>query len=130
MGFRTGAYAKVWEVKQTQPWCVDLRISTARKDKKTDSYVDDFSGFVRAVGADNVRAASALQRGDRIRLGDVDVTSKYDAEKKKTYTNFSLFSFEMADGQRPAAKAPAPSPAPALLQEDSGGEGGEDDCPF
>lgn len=130
MGFRTGAYAKVWEVKQTQPWCVDLRISTARKDKKTDSYVDDFSGFVRAVGADNVKAAAALQRGDRIRLGDVDVTSKYDADKKKTYTNFALFSFEMADGPRTAAKAPAPVPVPALFQEeDSGGSEG-DDCLF
>lgn len=127
MGFRTGAYAKVWDVRKTQPWCVDLRISTARKNKKTDSYEDDFSGFVRAVGADNVKAAAALQQGDRIRLGDVDVTSKYDAEKKKSYTNFTLFSFEIANGQRPAAKAPAP--APALLQEENSG-GSDDDCPF
>lgn len=98
MGFRTGAFAKVWEVKPMSDTSTKVRMSVSRKNKKTDQYEQEFSGFVMAIGTAAASKALKLKEGDRIKLGDVDVTTKYDAEKKITYTNFKMFSFEDANG--------------------------------
>ncbi len=45
MGFRTGAYAKVWEVDPVRDTATKIRISTSRKDKQTGEYEQDFSGY-------------------------------------------------------------------------------------
>ena len=97
MGFRTGAYAKVWEVKPFSDTSVRIRLSISRKNKSTGEYEQDFSGYVTAVGTAAAKKAATLKEGDRIKLGDVDVTTKWDGEKHVTYTNFKMFSFEMVD---------------------------------
>lgn len=102
MGFRTGSYAKVWEVKPVGDKVTELRISISRKAKDSDEYEQDFGGYVRCVGAQCASEAARLTEGARIRIGDVDVTRRYDKEAKKEYTNFTIFSFEDADA------APAP----------------------
>lgn len=55
------------------------------------------------VGSACAAKAAKLQKGARIKLGDVDVTTRYDAEKKETYTNYKVFSFEDpdADNEQP-----------------------------
>ena len=112
MGFRTGAFAKVWEVKPFSDTSVKLRLSISRKNKQTGEYEQDFSGFVNAVGTAAAKKAACLKEGDRIKIGDVDVTTKYDAEKKMTYTNFKLFSFELDDGSStPKAVTNEPQPS-------------------
>lgn len=112
MGFRTGAFAKVWEVKPFSDTSVKLRLSISRKNKQTGEYEQDFSGFVNAVGTAAAKKAACLKEGDRIKIGDVDVTTKYDAEKKTTYTNFKLFSFELDDGSStPKAATNEPQPS-------------------
>ncbi len=98
MGFRTGAYAKVWEVTPMSDTSTKVRLSVSRKNKQTGEYEQDFSGFVLCIGTAAARNAAKLKEGARIKLGDCDVTTKYDAQKKVTYTNFKLFSFEDADG--------------------------------
>ena len=98
MGFRTGAYAKVWEVTPMSDTSTKVRLSVSRKNKQTGEYEQDFSGFVLCIGTAAARNAAKLKEGARIKLGDCDVTTKYDAQKKITYTNFKLFSFEDADG--------------------------------
>ncbi len=98
MGFRTGAYAKVWEVTPMSDTSTKVRLSISRKNKQTGEYEQDFSGFVLCIGTAAARNAAKLKEGARIKLGDCDVTTKYDAQKKVTYTNFKLFSFENADG--------------------------------
>lgn len=98
MGFRTGAYAKVWEVTPMSDTSTKLRISISRKNKQSGEYEQDFSGFVLCIGSAAARNALKLSEGARIKLGDCDVTTKYDAQKKITYTNFKLFSFETEDG--------------------------------
>ena len=113
MGFRTGAYAKVWEVKPFSDTSVKLRLSVSRKNKQTGEYEQDFSGYVNAVGTAAAKKAACLKEGDRIKLGDVDVTTKYDGEKKVTYTNFKLFSFEL-DGNSPATKSNNTEPQPSV----------------
>ena len=59
MGFRTGAYAKVWEVKPFSDTSVRIRLSISRKNKSTGEYEQDFSGYVTAVGT---AAALAVEK--------------------------------------------------------------------
>lgn len=94
MGFRKDAYATVWEVTPVSETMTKVRLSTSKKNRQTDQYETDFSGFVAFVGAAAAKNAAHLAEKDRIKLGDVDVTTKYDKEKKITYTNFTAFNFE------------------------------------
>lgn len=50
MGFRTGAYAKIWEVTPMSDTSTKVRLSVSRKNKQTNEYEQDFSGFVLAIG--------------------------------------------------------------------------------
>ena len=97
MGFRSKNYCTVWEVESISDTNTKARISASRKNKQTGEYETDFSGFVNFVGTAAAKKALGLKAGDRIRLGDVDVTTKYDKEKKVTYTNYKIFSFETRD---------------------------------
>lgn len=106
MGFRTGAYAKVWEVSPMSDTNTKIRISVSRKNKQTGEYEQDFSGFVLCIGTAAAKKATLLHEGSRIKIGDCDVTTKYDAAKKTTYTNFKIFSFEDADGDGASSTEP------------------------
>lgn len=97
MGFRNGAYATIWEVKAGKGNYSDVRLSISKKNKQTDQYETDFSGFVRFIGTAHQNAGS-LKEKDRVKIGDCEVTNSYDKEKKVTYTNFAVFSFEDANG--------------------------------
>ena len=110
MGFRTGAYAKVWEVNPMSDTSTKLRISISRKNKQTGEYEQDFSGFVLCIGSAAARNALKLKEGSRIKLGDCDVTTKYDAQKQITYTNFKLLSFEAEEGNSSPQVNTAPQP--------------------
>ena len=94
MGFRTGAYAKVWEVTPIYETSTKCRISISRKKKDSDEYEEEFSGYVLFIGTAAAKKAACLKVGARIKLGDVDATSKYDKEKKQTFYSFKCFSFE------------------------------------
>ena len=76
MGFRTGAYAKVWEVTPMSDTSTKVRMSISRKNKQSGEYEQDFSGFVLAIGTAAAKKAAGLKEGNRIKLGDVDVTTK------------------------------------------------------
>ncbi len=97
MGLRTGAYASVWSVEPVSDTLTKARISISRKNKASGEYEQDFGGYVSFVGTLAAKKAASLQERDRIKLGDVDVTNRFDKEKNVTYTNFKIFSFEMAD---------------------------------
>ena len=60
MGFRTGAYAKIWEVTPMSDTSTKVRLSVSRKNKQTNEYEQDFSGFVLAIGTAAAKKASAL----------------------------------------------------------------------
>jgi len=97
MGFHPGAYSMIWQVEPKGTW-TKVRLNTSRKNKDTGEYEQDFSGFVSFVGNANAKAQQLKER-DRIRLGDVDVTTRYDKERNREYVNYTCFSFEMADNQ-------------------------------
>lgn len=125
MGFRNGAYATVWDVKPGASNSMRCRLSVTRKDKTSGEYVQDFSGYCDFWGQASAKA-SRLKERDRIKLGDVDVSNRYNKEAGKEYINFKVFDFEMAD----SASAPtmsAPKPAASNPHE---GEVDEDELPF
>ena len=119
MGFRTGAYAKIWEIKPISNAMTKLRISISRKKRGEDEYVQDFSGYVVCIGTAAADKASRLSVGDTIKLGDVDVSNTYDKEKKVTYTDYKIFAFDVSN--RPANSAGDGAPEQA--------EGGEPEAP-
>ena len=114
MGFKSGSFATVWETKPYSSTMAHGRISIERKDPKTDKYVQEWGGYVTFLGTACVEKAMGLRRRDRIKLGSVDVTNKYDAEKKVTYTNFNIYSFDIENGAD-ASNNPQPgTPAPVV----------------
>ena len=103
MGFRDNAYATVWEVQPLSDTMTKARISTSRKNSKTNEYEQDFGGFITFIGTEAASKALRLQPKDRIRLVRTDVTSRYVKEKQQTYTNFSVYEFltsEESDKER------------------------------
>lgn len=147
MGFREGAFATVWEITATGDNFSKIRVSTSRKDKKTDEYVTDFNGFVSLIGEANKKLSmieEALDQDERcrIKLGACDVSNRYDKEAEREYTNFTLFDFEIAgdrtssEEEKPAkatkktkpATKKKPKAAPPLDDEDE--DAGDEDLPF
>lgn len=104
MGFRNGAYATVWSSEPISDVNTKIRISISRKNKNTGEYEQDFSGFIACIGTAAAKKAALLKEKDRIKLGDTDVSTYYDAEKKKTYYNFKLFSFENLNNSEKTTK--------------------------
>ena len=133
MGFKSGSYATVWEVKGMSPTMTKVRLSLDRKNKMTDQYEQEFGDFVIFVGTAAASKALKLKPKDRIKLGDVDVSNKYNKERGVTFYDFKVFDFEYADGAnsggntgrtpsqsvpRPRAASPTFDDAPMLDDED------------
>lgn len=98
MGFRKDAYATVWEISGVTNSVTRGRITISRKNKYTGQYETDFSGFVSFMGTAAAGQAIRLQPRDRIKLGDIDVSTNYDKKNNKEYTNYKIFSFETIGG--------------------------------
>lgn len=98
MGFRQGGFMTVWSVEDSKSGNTSrVRLSSSRKNKQTDQYEQDFSGFCTFIGKAHEMAKN-LQEKDRIKITECDVGTTYDKEKGKEYVNYKVFSFEMADG--------------------------------
>lgn len=123
MGFRQNTYATVWSVEPVSDTYTKCRISISRKNKNTGEYETDFSGFVGFAGTAAARKAAALKPRDRIKLGDVDVTNRYDKEKEKEYISFKVFSFEIEESQ-------AGQPHGTAVVEENNQEAEDDSFPF
>lgn len=97
MGFRTGSWASVWSVEEGRGNTMKVRLSTSRKNKETNEYEQDFSGFCTFIGTAKAKAEK-LKPKDRIKLDDVDVTTWYNKEKGVEYVTYKVFDFETSDG--------------------------------
>ena len=97
MGFKNGAYATVWDIQPKSPKVTVLRLSTSKKPRGEEEYVQDFSGFCSCVGETVATAAKGLKVGDRIKLGEVETTTTYVKEKNVTYTNYAIYSFDKVE---------------------------------
>lgn len=102
MGFRTGAFATVWDVQPGAGNFTKVRLSVSKKGKD-GNYEQDFSGFCTFIGTAHAKAEK-LRVKDRIKLGDVDVSTTFDKERQKEYVNYKVFTFDAGDevGSAPA----------------------------
>lgn len=121
MAFRTGNWAKIWEIEAGER-STKVRISTSKKNKDTGEYDTDFSGYVALAGEAH-KNAGQLKVGDTFKIGECAVTNRYDKEKKITYTNFAVFTFETNDAQ-PAKAEEKPAEVAEVTIE------AEEDLPF
>lgn len=110
MGFRVNSYATVWSVESVKPNVTKVQLSTSRKNRQTGEYEKDFGGFCRFVGNCAVDALN-LRKQDRIKLLEVDVTNQYDAQAKREWVYYTVFSFEKVDQNGGAKQAPTSQPA-------------------
>ena len=131
MGFRNGAYARVWEVQAKTPNVTAVRISISKKPRGSDTYVQVFAEYCAVLGATPAKAALALKKGDRIKLLETDVEETYIKETQKKYINWNIYAFEkVTDSAEPVA-APTPAPVGALNAELDDFTGPEDEgLPF
>lgn len=106
MGFRANTYATVWSVEPVSATMTKGRISISRKNKQTGQYEQDFSGYVSFIGTATAQKALGLKEKDRIKIGDVDVSNRYDKEKHVEYTTYKIFTFDFDGEPRQAAPAP------------------------
>ena len=116
MSFRTRAWAKIWSIERNEK-STKVRISTSRK--VNDKYEQDFSGFVTLAGTAHKEAAN-LKVGDTFQIGDCEVTSRYDKEKKKEYINFTIYSFGSSEQKDAPVAKPATAPTAPSDSEDEG----------
>lgn len=102
MGFKNGAIATVWKVKEAdgESKFRDVQISTSKRNKRTGEYISDFSGYVRFV-ANAVAGVENLKEKDRIILKNTDVSRKYDKDKNKEFVNFTVFEWEKVEMKPP-----------------------------
>lgn len=123
MGFRSGSYATVWEVVPKSDVHTVVRLSISRKNRETGAYINDFSSFVSFFGSATAAKAAKLKEKDRIKLGDVDVSTSYDKETKQQFTNFKCFNFEIEDRNKESGNEPD-------TKEVDDGEVDKSDLPF
>lgn len=107
MGFRNNAYATVWECRPGKGNYIEARISTSKKNKMTDQYETDFSGWVRLVG--RASDLGMLAEKSRIKIIECDVTNNYSKEKQTTYWNPVIFDAELVEGSNTSAPTSRPS---------------------
>lgn len=88
MGFRQNGFCSVWSTEESKSGnTTRVRLSSSRKNKMTDQYEQDFSGFCTFIGKAHEMAKN-LQPKDRIKILECDVGTSYDKEKQKEYVNY------------------------------------------
>lgn len=108
MGFRQGAFARIWSVNDEGKYST-ANISISKKNKETGKYDVEFSdGYTRLVGSAHEDAKGLglpsreefdpqSDKGVSIKISSCDVTNHYDTKTKKLYTNCTIFGFEIPD---------------------------------
>lgn len=98
MSFRKGARATVWSVQPLSDTMTKGSISSDGKNRDGE-WEKDFSGFVAFIGTACAKKATMLKEKDHIIIGDCEVKMTYGDDHKPKYTNFNIFSFEMAESK-------------------------------
>lgn len=116
MGIKKDGYAKIWKIDRKDNF-TKVQLSTSKKSKDGLKYETDFSGFVSLIGHAHNKAAD-LKEGDRIKIGDFEVTNSYNKETKVGYTNIAVFEYEIPGATIPQNAPPVSSHAPVDKEED------------
>lgn len=106
MGFRQadsegrGGFARIWSIEDKGNYLV-AKISTSKKRKDGDGYETDFQdGYVRLIGSahEKGKTLTVTEKGVAIQITSCEVTTPYNAETKKGYTNYAIFAFNIPEG--------------------------------
>lgn len=108
MGFKNNCFATAWTNKATNKVIdkfekyAEVQLTTSKK--KDNTYETDFSGKVRFVGkAFTAIKDIELAEKDRLKLLEVEVTNKYDKDRRTTYTNYVCWDFECVNEPKKSA---------------------------
>ena len=108
MGFRQGAFARVWSVNDEGKYST-VNLSISRKNKETGNYDIEFTdGYVRFIGTahESIKELdlptrdefdAKIHKGATIKISSCDVNTHYDSKTKKSYTNYLVFGFEIPE---------------------------------
>lgn len=117
MGFRQadsegrGGFARIWSIEDKGNYSI-AKISTSRKRKDGEGYETDFQdGFVRLIGSAHTKAQelNITEKGVTIQITSCEVTTPYNAETKRGYTNYAIFAFDVPEDNDSAGNASAGS---------------------
>ena len=142
MGFRQkdnegrGGFARIWSIEDKGNYSL-AKVSTSKKRKDGDGYETDFQdGFVRLIGSahEKAKTLNITDKGVAIQITSCEVTTPYNAETKKGYTNYAIFAFDIPDsngssGNASAAKKSARTSAKVKAAESAEEDNG-DNLPF
>lgn len=127
MAFKNGAYAKIQEILENKENYKDVRITTSKKNRTTGKYEYDFSSRVRLLGESN---KINIEQGDVIKVIDCEISNKYDKEKKITYWNPVIWSFEKLENTQKETKNNNVKPSNETKKEENNEEEEEEILPF
>ena len=85
-----GGYARLWSIEDKGNYSVG-KISTSKKRKDGEGYETDFQdGFVRFIGSahEKAKTINLTEKGITIQITSFEVTTPYDVNSKKKYTNY------------------------------------------
>ena len=109
MGFRQGAFIKIWDLENKGNYHVaEMSTSKKMKDRSGNEitengkvkYETDWSNkFVRLVGTAH-NQAKTLDISKNVKIESCEVTNKWDKEKKIMYTNYVIFAFSEEDNKQ------------------------------
>ena len=114
MGYKNNCFATAWTDKQTQKVLniydkyAEVLMTTSKKNANArNGYETDFSGRVRFIGRafEKIRTM-ALAEKDKLKLLEVETTSRYDTQKQRQFTNFICWDFEPAEAKNTAPRQP------------------------
>lgn len=102
MGLKKDCTCKIWQVKRNEKY-TDVQISVDKKNKQTDAWETDFSGFVRFIGEAHKKIADLpdgkQEKPFKVKAGDFEVTQRYVKDKNTTYTNFVMYDIQVEQGE-------------------------------
>ena len=147
MGFRQadsegrGGFARIWSVEDRGNFSI-AKVSTSRKRKDADGndyYETDFQdGFVRLIGSAHEKAKNldiptndkGESKGVSIQITSCEVTTPYNAEKKKVYKTYAINDYELPEGNQGTQTSTTNQTATQAKTKKAAVEDDDDDMPF
>jgi len=99
-----GTYLTVWEITEKNGF-VKGRVSSSAK--KQDETYENSNWFVD-FGKNCKDKALTLKEKDRIMMKDFSMKNVYNAESKKSFLNFSIYSFDIVEPKSDSETERAP----------------------
>lgn len=138
MGFRQsdsegrGGFARVWSVEDKGNYSV-CKVSTSKKRKDGSGYDTDFQdGFVRFIGSAHEKISSMTigEKGVPIQITACEVTTPFNPETKKGYTNYAIFAFDEVESNNSGAAKKSTAKASKKAKTEEPVDDTEDELPF